>query len=139
MTCVLARVRACLPLEIMKWCVTCVRVRVCVYRIRTEVLGQACVCACVCSSVCVCIRACACVLACVCVSVCAYVHMCVLDMVHGDQLEPQSQPISGAWTYHRVITECSVTNQTLKVARNHRRGTTLEVSQSTKLFIFFLS
>ncbi len=40
--------------------------------------------------------------------------------------------------YLTFITECSVTNQTLKVARNHRGGTKLEVSQSTKMFIFFL-
>ncbi len=41
--------------------------------------------------------------------------------------------------YLTFITECSVTNQTLKVARNHCEGTKLEVSQITKLFIFFLS
>ncbi len=40
--------------------------------------------------------------------------------------------------YLTFITECSVTNQILKVARNHHGGTKLEVSQSTKLFMFFL-
>ncbi len=35
--------------------------------------------------------------------------------------------------YLTFITECSVTNQTLKGARNHRGGTKLEVNQSTNL------
>ncbi len=33
--------------------------------------------------------------------------------------------------YLTFITECFVTNQTLKLARNHHGGTKLEVSQST--------
>ncbi len=46
--------------------------------------------------------------------------------------------VRGFQSYLTFIMGCSVTNQTLKVARNHRGGTKLEVSQSTKLFIFFL-
>ncbi len=39
--------------------------------------------------------------------------------------------------YLTFIMECSVANQTLKVARNHCGGTKPEVSQSTKLSVHF--
>ncbi len=42
-------------------------------------------------------------------------------------------------SYLALIMQCSVTNQTQKVASNHHGGTKLEVSQGTKVFFFFFS